>query len=105
MSMATLSALNDVQDAVVANKVPGESPTTIVTESMTMVVNRQERNLLSASPIQAGDVKDASSFVLPGINTLRGFLPSDYDGAIDTQVGNHNMTLYISQLLGRGWAR
>ena len=102
--MATLSAFNDVQDAVVANKVPGESPTTIVTESMRMVVNRQERNLLGASPIQAGGVKDASSFVLPSINTLQAFLPSDYNGAIDTQVGNRNRTI-LSQLLTSRWCK
>ncbi|XP_072051916.1 polycystin-1-like protein 2 [Amphiura filiformis] len=92
VSMSTLSALTDIQDAVVANKIPGESPTTIVTESVIMSVNRQDRDVLVSSPIQAAGKTDSSSFVLPDMGAVQQKIPSDYTGAIDSQMAElvHN---------------
>ncbi|XP_072050226.1 sperm receptor for egg jelly-like [Amphiura filiformis] len=83
--VSTLLTINDVQDAIVANKIPGESPTTIETEFVTMSVNRQDRDALGSSPIQATGKTDSSSFVLPGMDALEQNIPSDYTGAIDSQ--------------------
>lgn len=82
--MATLSTISDLQDAIVANKVPSESPSVIATDTMAISVNRQERGSLGSSAIEAAA---GGTFVLPAVMVeMERSLPFNYTGAIDTQV-------------------
>ena len=81
--MATLQALEELQTAVLQNKVPGEESTVIRTEAVSLILQRQERWEVASkvSDSKAG----ATSFQLPS-NVLDDGTESSFDDIVDSHV-------------------
>ena len=85
VTKAVLSALHDVQSAVLHNKVPGEEPTKLETDSLTVSLARQESWQLDGLGLESKD--EGFMFQLPeGMHELIGEVGDEDDNVIDTQV-------------------
>ncbi|XP_033646725.1 polycystic kidney disease protein 1-like 2 [Asterias rubens] len=85
VAKATLAAIEDVQDALIFSKVPGEQPTVIQSPALTLTSQRQERD--SLSKVAIGMTEDQNiGFILPETTGIDSCLPANYTDAIDTQM-------------------
>lgn len=87
VAKATLAAIEDVQDALIFSKVPGEKPTVIQSPALTLTSQRQARDSLGKVAIGVTGEQN-SGFILPETAGLASYLPANYTDAIDTQVYN-----------------
>ena len=85
VAKATLATIENVQDAIIFSKVPGEEPTVIHSPILTLTSQRQELDSIGKNSIGVTD-KQNSGFIFPDSVAIGTFLPDNYTDAIDTQV-------------------
>ena len=93
MTLSAMETLQDIQAAILHNKVPGEEPAELVTDSLSVLLSRQENWQLDGLALESKD--GGFRFQLP--SGMHEFIDKGEEGQeddiIDTQVN-----LYISSL-------
>ncbi|XP_038045501.1 polycystic kidney disease protein 1-like 2 [Patiria miniata] len=86
VTLVSLHALDDVQTAILLNKVPGEQPTVLQTDSLSVILQRQEKRNLDGLVLQTEN-SDVVFRLPAGLSTaIDQHRASSYDEVIDTQI-------------------
>ena len=89
VTVASLHALDDVQTAILLNKVPGERPTVLQTGSLSVILLRQEKADLDGLVLETEN-SDVVFRLPTGISAaIDRHRASSSDEVIDTQVSDH----------------
>ncbi|XP_077864342.1 polycystin-1-like protein 2 [Saccoglossus kowalevskii] len=84
VTLSLLTTLENIQSAILVNKVSGEKPTVLKTDLLAVTLNRQEVESLNNAVFQDEDTD--GGFILPDYSALSKSLPENYSDAIDTQL-------------------
>ncbi|NP_999801.1 receptor for egg jelly 3 precursor [Strongylocentrotus purpuratus] len=96
LTEAAVSAINDIQDAIVAGKIPSEEATIITSPTLSIAVGSISRDMLSEATFRGSDEDDVDG-------GLGSFTMPSRDGVLDDTLDSVNGTVISMQMSTLRW--